>query len=379
MAAFGDLFALSLIETVRGRDALAEAQGYPSAPAQVFDRRYLNLDSVRAVLSAVRSHGALAKVYEQDQLAHASLSTTDTSVGPWDLARARPPAPRVPLDTAIVLMRRALAALGPEYEEALERMLEPSSGRLDLGPGSHRTPGGFSFGTLGFPTGVYLSAYDSTPTGARRLVHESGHAMHRQLMIDAGAAPVYLSGSPWQSEAVSLFNELVVMDYAAAAAKSAADRARFEEAFLGKALDVFYSAQDAELELGVYDGVKRGTLRSPADFDSLSRSVDTAYTIWAARIPELAHRWIQVRLMWEDPLYLANYVYADLIGLKLFAMYEQDRRAFAPKYIGFLRAGYSDEPAVLIKHYFQFDLDPHSLLDDALRLVDARLRAYEMP
>jgi oligoendopeptidase F len=83
--------------------------------------------------------------------------------------------------------------------------------------------------------------------------------------------------------------------------------------------------------------------------------------------------------MWEDPLYLVNYVYADLIGLKLFAMYERDARTFAPRYVAFLRAGYSDEPSALLRRYFAFGLDPRSLLDDAMPLLDDRLRRYARP
>jgi oligoendopeptidase F len=58
-------------------------------------------------------------------------------------------------------------------------------------------------------------------------------------------------------------------------------------------------------------------------------------------------------------------------------MYEHDPRAFAPRYLAFLRAGYSDAPAVLIRRHFGFGFDPRSLLDDAITLLEDRLRDYE--
>jgi len=69
----------------------------------------------------------------------------------------------------------------------------------------------------------------------------------------------------------------------------------------------------------------------------------------------LKSQWIAMRLMYEDPLYLVNYMYAGLLSLQYYAMYKKDPARFMPKYIALMKNGFDAPPAELL-HRLNIDL-----------------------
>ena len=84
-----------------------------------------------------------------------------------------------------------------------------------------------------------------------------------------------------------------------------------------------------------------------------------------------AFRATQVPLMYEDPFYDVNYVYGAIIALRMYAMYGNDPKAFAPRYVAMMKNGYTAPPSALLKRFFDIDLDDP--LDDVVKLLDARV------
>jgi oligoendopeptidase F len=353
-----DLYAFSLIATVRAQNAMARARGYADAPAAVFAARGLDPNSVRDLIRRVREHGEVSR----------RLARIQRSAPSW-------PKPRIPFDSACAIIRSALAPLGPEYGHELAALLNPANGRLDIGPGPTRQATGFSWENPDQTTGVYLYFFDGSVRDVSRLAHESGHAMHRRLMSLSGVPRVY-TGGPLLAEPAAQFNELVVTDYLARTAADSATRSAALARFLAVALDAAYGAQDADLELQVYDSVAGGSVHSADDLDRISARVDSAYDV-----PEdgdaAGHRWMRVSLMWEDPLYLSNYMYSGMLALAYFTHFTSDSRRFVPAYLALLRGGWPAPAQQLLQRQLGMSIGDTSLVAETFRLLQPRLTALE--
>jgi oligoendopeptidase F len=344
-----DLFALSLIETVNGRNQMARLRGYADAPTAAYRSRYLEVADVRTLIARVRARAALYQRYLRNRVRFVEQAGGVPAVGPWDLsAPLGLDAPRFSLDSARAILHAALEPLGAAYAAELDSLLDPAAGSLDVLPGDHRAGGGTSIGFPGTPVGVYLFGYEGYYTDLSRLVHESAHAMQTRMLARGRVLPAYASGPNYLAEAVALFNELVVADYLGRHASGSGARQFYAERFLAKAFEVVLGAQDADLEQAVYDSVAAGRIATADDFDSLSTRVMGAYSIWEPANPQRREQWIYAQLLYNDPLYLVNYMYSGAIALSLFEQYRRDPAAFAPRYVRFLEEGYVASPPVLL-------------------------------
>ena len=354
-----DLYAVVLIGTVRSQNAMARAFGEPDAPTRVYGSRQLAPAEVRALIAAVRSRGALFQRYE-------------AAVARMRAALGGRPAPRLSLAQTRDALRSALSDLGSEYAGELTTLLDPAQGRLDLGPGEHRRSGGFSFVLPSGEHGVYLDSFSGLPAEVSRLVHESGHALHRES-FEHGTAPTVCH--PAFSEAVAQFGEVLVAERLARMAGVPADALQWRQQELLKLLEVFLGAKDAELEQAIYDGVAGGAVNTADDLDSLTARVDSAYT--RDRRPGSSGRWMRTGLLFEDPLYLSNYLYSGSIILALVQQHAADPAVFAPRYRAFLYSAAEEPPHAMLRRTVGLNLDSPDFLRDGFALLEDRIAAFE--
>jgi oligoendopeptidase F len=354
-----DLYAFALLRTVRAQNAVARAHGFPDAPAQVYDSRQLTTTEVRALIAAIRPQGSLFRRYE------AALERSRS------ILRGASP-PRLSLEETAAAMRAALSPLGSEYAKQLDALLDPASSRLELGPGEHRQSGGFSFSLPGGAHGVYLDGFGGQVAEVSRLVHESGHALHYTLFESGSAPRVYRPAFP---EAVAQFGEIVVAEHLARQARDPADGLYWRQQLLLKALEVFLGAKDAELEQAIYDSVEAGSIASADDLDRLTARVDSAYT--SGRRPGASGRWMRVGLLFEDPLYLSNYLYSGLIIAALYRQYAADPSGFVPRYSAFMHEPSAAPPREMLRRTLGIALGDPVLLKDAMAMLEAQIASFE--
>ncbi|MGN6391944.1 MAG: M3 family metallopeptidase [Gemmatimonadales bacterium] len=353
-----ELYAFSLVATVRARSAVARLRGYPDAPAAVYASRALVPDSVRAMIARVRAHAGLAKRYLLDRRRTAGRS-----------------APAVSLDSALAAIRAALAVLGPEYARELASLTDPANGRLDIGPGPSRQATGFSWESPDRATGVYLYRWDGQVGDISRLAHEAGHAMHRRLMSLAGVPRTY-AGGPLLAEPAAQFDELLVTDYLARTSTDPALRTAALARFIDVGLDAVYGAQDADLEQQIYDSVAAGSVRTADDLDRITARVDSAYSV-PLEGDAAGHRWMRVRLMWEDPLYLSNYMYSGMLAVAYFARYASDSSRFVPAYLSLLRGGWPAPADALLRRHLGIRLEDPALVSEAFGVLERKVEELE--
>jgi len=375
------LIAFSLLHTVKAQNMLAQEHHYPDAPVRKYTDMDLNPEQTKSLLVLMGQHGDVAKRFEKVR-ARDFEETNRTQMNAWDLQAALPglAAPDTPLSDAVGIYHEAFAGLGREYQAAFDELLNPQNARADIVPGGApgRYQGGFSIGFQGSTSMLFIGRYDGTFKDLSVIAHEGGHAVHRTLMNAHGILPVYAAGSSFLSEAFAAFNELLLADYMAAHSSDPRLKRYYREQWMSiKGLDAFYGAQDALLEQRIYDGVSSGTVHGADDLDQITQTVDAQFSIFLASTPELRNRWIDVSLMYEDPLYDVNYVYGGLLALKYYQLYSRDRDDFVPRYIALLKNGFDASAAQLLKKFLNIDLFDSSLLTDDLDLLDRRLKELE--
>ncbi len=377
-AAQRDLYAFVLRSLAASRNALAKVHRFEDDAACRYFARYWTKSDVTSLLERVAERAEVYKGYQRLRAEHIRRTMRYEEVNAWDM-EARPSDVLVPwfgIDEARDILLAATGPLGTDYHGELAGLLDPASGRMDIVPGPHRRSGGFSQGYVGTDSLFFSGGFTGSYNDVRVLMHESTHAVQRQLMNAHHVLPSYFDGPHYLAEAYAIFNELLLADYLYAREKDPLRRVFYAEQFLdGKGMAAFVVAPEAELEQAVYDGVTRGTIRNADDLDALTKRVYGRYSIWPARHDELKSQWAIVPLMYEDPFYDVNYVYGALIGLRLYAMYAKDPVAFAPRYVAALREGYDAPPATLLLRNFGIDLKGPGLVGDAVTILEARVDA----
>ena len=164
-------------------------------------------------------------------------------------------------------------------------------------------------------------------------------------MSGASMSPYYAGGPNFVSEAYAIFNELLLWHQLRKEATTPQERAYYQERLLDEVtFQVFTSAEEGELEQGLYDGVTAGTIRNADDIDKLNGGILDRYELFAPQEPSMRLNWMRKRLLINDPLYLVSYLYAGLVACKLYDMIEADPTAFAKRYTALLSEGF-DAPA----------------------------------
>jgi oligoendopeptidase F len=199
--------------------------------------------------------------------------------------------------------------------------------------------------------------------------------MHRRLMSLARVPRVY-TGGPLLAEPAAQLHELLVTDYLLRTAANPATRIAALTKFIDVGLDVARGAQDADLEQQVYDSVAAGTIQSADDLDRICARIDSAYTV-----PEggdaAGHRWMRVSLMWEDPLYLSNYMYSGMLALAYFTRMSSDSARFAPAYVSLLQGGWPAPAQELLRRHLGIELGDPSLLTATFAIVERRIEQLD--
>jgi oligoendopeptidase F len=273
---------------------------------------------------------------------------------------------------------KALAALGPDYVAQFAWLLNPRNGALEIAGGLNRRLGGFSLGYTGVPVTLYMQGFTGDFSTTSVVIHEGGHAIHRKLMSENDVSPFYATGPKFLTEAYAILNELLLLDEMERSSTTLAEKTYYQEKFLDKLEhEVFVSAEEGSFEQAVYDGVTAGNITGGKDLDSLNAHILDKYELFASEEPELRFGWMERRLLFEDPLYLANYLYAALVACKLYEMDRANPKDFQVRYMALLREGFDAPGAELLRKNMGFTLDRDQLLDGALHLMQdgtARLR-----
>jgi oligoendopeptidase F len=357
---------LGAIVELENRDAIA--QGYKNAADRKYQLRGLSDALVTRTLAAVQAEAPAYRHYQEVLAQHAArvLGVSPVLSSEVDLASTK--APAIPLPDAKALILSGLQPLGTDYTNRFAALLDPTNGRLDLAGGKHRAHTGTSIDAYDAPTALYYGGYDGSLRDVSKIAHEGGHAIHHELMNAVGG-PIYgRSGPNFFSEGFAIFNELLLLDHATEVPTTPIQKEYALERLLSKlSLELFVSAEETAFERSLYVQSIGQPLLDRAKIDSLYQASIAPYEYWAPSDVGQSRLWMRKALLFEDPLYLENYLYASVIAVALYNKSHSDPE-FAKRYEALLRRGFDSEPQDLLSS-IGIRLDDPALVQPAAHLL----------
>ncbi len=361
-------FLASLID-LENRDAVA--QGYTNAADRKYESMELNTHGIDQALSAVAAESSVYKSYEQMIAAHAAKKLGVPSILPAEQSLSFVKPQPISLSQGRLLILDALAPLGTDYTKRFSQLLDPANGRLDLSGGSHRAHTGTSISVYDGPVALYYSGYDNSLDSLGVIAHEGGHAIHRELM-NANGIPIYEREGPhFLFEGYANLNRLLLLDHAAKIAKTPAEREYALERFLDNfSFDLFGAAEETSFERNLYMASSGNGLLDRPQIDKIYQDSIQPYEYWPMNEVGVSRSWMRKSLLFEDPLYLVNYLYAEFVAVALFDKAKSDPD-FAKKYEALLRRGFDADPQTLLLS-IGIRLDDPSLVTEAAKLFKSK-------
>jgi oligoendopeptidase F len=215
------------------------------------------------------------------------------------------------------------------------------------------------------------TGFDGSLGSASTIAHEGGHAIHRELM-NAGGSPIYeRSGPNYMSEGFAIFNELLLLDHAAQLATTPAEKANALERLLLKlSHELFDSAEETAFERNLYTNAAVHAPLDRAVIDRIYLDSIAPYGNLPAEV-ETSRQWRRKSLLFEDPLYLVNYLYAAVVAVALFDRAHNDPD-FAAHYQALMRRGF-DADADLLVASMNIRLEDPNLLKAPSRLMESKM------
>ncbi len=375
-----DLYAFTLIRLARARNRLARMRHFQDAADEAYFGRYWNKKEVNDLLEQITEQSDTYKRYQRLRVDYIKKISGYKEVKVWDLSYrpAEAAVPRFTIDQASVIIRNAVAMFGKEYGEELAALLNPANGRMDIVPGPDRKSGGFSKGFAGTDSVFFSSGFAGYYNDMRILMHESTHAVQRQLMNRRGVPAANFDAPSYFFESFAIFNELLLPDYLAGRESDPFRRRYFlEQFFEGKGMEMFVVAPEAVFEQALYDGVESGRVNDADDLDALAQRIFSRFSIWPEKQPELKGQWMNIPLMYEDPFYDINYVYGAMLALKYYAKCAQSPEIFYPRYLALMCNGFDASPESLLKRFLDIDLNDSHLVADAIEILAKKLQDLE--
>lgn len=368
-----ETYAAVLAGVVRLNDRTAKLRHFADAPEAAYFSRLFDKADVHATAAAVEAHADVLKDYQRLRAERIGRQLGIDDVHSWDMGVPAVgfTAPTFDYDRLRAMIPAALAPLGTDSVAHFEALLDPATRRTDLAlVQGNRVNDAFSIAAPGVPAGLFLGKWEHTLRAASVVAHEGGHAIHSQLMDEHGVSPFYDHGPSWMHEGIAILNEMLFYEYLYHHASDAKTKAFYLQAQLDEmTFEIFTSAEEAQLEEAIYDGVIGGRIRKAADLDALTLATTSRFEIWPSIDPELAHAWIGKRLMYQDPLYLVNYLDAGLLAARMFDMAMNDPADFRKRYAALMAEGFDAPPKELLRKFFGREVSPAELVEADMVLL----------
>lgn len=375
-----EIFAGLLLETVKNRNIVAKMAGFNNYPEQYYAERFLTRTEVNNLLSILKDSAHINKRYENALFENLKRTGGIDTVFGWDryLPDPKAPTPRFTITEATHIILAATKPLGNDYSVEMSKLLDPRNGRLDMvnRPNRIQRPG-FSNGSVGYNSVFFQGNYEGYMSDLIIFGHEAGHAVQNMLMDKNAVSSFYALGPGYFTESFAGFNELLITDYLYQKASTRELKKYYLSKFLEQAMGLFGNGMDETYELLLYDSVPAGRISTADQLESQMQKTGLQFSIWYQPYMNYEMQWINKMQFTTNPLYRINYVYAELLALYYFSLYQQDPGSFIPRYNDLLRNGYDREPDKILKQFLDISINDKKLVDLSLQLINKKISEYE--
>jgi len=375
-----DIFAMLLLETVRNRNQVATLMGFKDFREQYYAERFLTRDNVNNLLKTFADSAYINKRFENALFENLKKTGGFDTVFAWDRFMPDPkaPTPRFTIGEASKMVLDATKPLGNDYYTEMAKLLDPQNGRLDMvnRPNRVQRPG-FSTGSVGYNSVFFQGNYEGYIGDLIIFGHEAGHAVQNMLMDKNGVSSFYALGPSYFTESFAGFNELLITDYLYQHANTIEYKRYYMSRFLNQAMELFGNAMDATYEQVLYDSVPAGRISNADQLELQMQKTGLQFSNWYQPHIKFEMQWVNKLQFITNPMYRLNYVYAKLLALYYFYLYQHDGKSFIQKYNGLLRNGYDAEPDNILKQFLGISISDKKLVNLSLELINKKIDEYE--
>ena len=229
---------------------------------------------------------------------------------------------------------------------------------------------------LNRPALIFMN-YKGLIDDQRTLTHEMGHAINFYLM-GSNVDYLYCTGTEYEMEIPSTFNEELFVDYALANY----DR-ETALAVLADSINDYVNYFTFQPMITEFEDAAHSLCRQKEDvsgrelnqlWTNLSRQYRTSLVDYYA---EDNAQWTYVsHIYFTNNYYTFSYALSKAITLSLFKMYKEDPQKFNGNYAAYLSAGSSMTPQEKLKKFFGIEID-RRLFEDAMEVVEKRVEQLQ--
>lgn len=299
---------------------------------------------------------------------------------PYDLQLSllKSPDQKYSYEDTLINISASYAEMAPAFQEIFHQTA--SSGSIDVYPNPEggKRPGGYcqDMCALNRPALIFMN-YKGLIDDQRTLTHEMGHAINFYL-IGGNVDYLYCTGTEYEMEIPSTFNEELFVDYALANYDQDTALAVLADSINDYVNYFTFQPMITEFEDAAHDLCRQKGNVSGRELNQLWTNLSRQYrTAMVDYYAEDNAQWTYIsHIYFTNNYYTFSYALSKAITLSLFKMYKEDPEKFNENYAAYLSAGSTMTPPEKLKKFFGIEID-RKLFQDAMDVVEKRVQQLE--
>jgi oligoendopeptidase F len=299
---------------------------------------------------------------------------------PYDLQLSllKSPDQKYSYEDTLINISASYAEMAPAFQEIFHQTA--SSGSIDVYPNPEggKRPGGYcqDMCALNRPALIFMN-YKGLIDDQRTLTHEMGHAINFYL-IGGNVDYLYCTGTEYEMEIPSTFNEELFVDYALANYDQDTALAVLADSINDYVNYFTFQPMITEFEDAAHDLCRQKGNVSGRELNQLWTNLSRQYrTAMVDYYAEDNAQWTYIsHIYFTNNYYTFSYALSKAITLSLFKMYKEDPEKFNKNYAAYLSAGSTMTPPEKLKKFFGIEID-RKLFQDAMDVVEKRVQQLE--
>ncbi|HET7772037.1 MAG TPA: M3 family oligoendopeptidase, partial [Chloroflexota bacterium] len=277
---------------------------------------------------------------------------------------------KVPWHEAEQMVLESYGAMDPSFRQVAESFFEKRW--IDAEPRQGKRGGAYCWSVSPKLHPYVLCSYNGSPRDAMTVAHELGHGLHG-ILAQKQSLFNHHSTLPL-AETASVFGEMMVFDRLI---EREPDKQARLGLIAGKIEDAFATVYRQNVltrfEQGAFDARSKARL-TPEKLGEVWLDANRPYYGDAVKMTSgYEWGWTYISHFIQARFYCYAYVFGQLLVLALYRMYQEQGKAFVPKFIKLLEGGGSDTPDNLLKPLgvdFRQESFWQKGFDELKRLVD---------
>jgi oligoendopeptidase F len=322
----------------------ARARHYNSCLQASLDNDNIDTTVYKNLIETV--HKNLSHLHKYVRLRKEALGLDSIHMYDFNVALFQESNVKVPYDHAVKTIQTALAPLGPQYLDPMNKGFE--SRWIDVYETKGKRSGAYSTGTfLSHP--YMLLNYNDTQDDMFTLAHEMGHSMHTWFSTHTQPY-VYSDYRIFVAEVASTFNEALLMDYLLKKEKDPKARLYLINQYIDNIRGTLITqTMFAEFELKMHEAAERGEPLTAENLSNMYRDVLTSYMGPDLTLDDFyAYTWIRIPHFYRN-FYVYKYATSFAASQALSQKVLAKEKGAKESYIKFLSGGSSKYPVDLLK------------------------------